>query len=167
MKISLTPGQAVTIHGWISARQILTWGDVLANEKINFELLHHKCNISENTLHTLQPDLELWIKNKKASLSDCPRMRSWEAHPIKHFHSDLSELIAMKWDLSTLTKMGVTYEDLVEIGLNSDNMLLFNFTLFTWSGLGMKKEHAAKMPPAALFRLFQMPRGDILNSLSN
>ena len=33
MRITITPGQAVTIHGWWRARQSLTWGDVLTNHE--------------------------------------------------------------------------------------------------------------------------------------
>lgn len=166
MKITLTPGQAVTIHGWMRARQTLCWGDVLASDSVNFSLLSQKCCIPESSLHALQPDLQAWIKNGKARLEDCPRMRSWGAHPTKDFNADLSEIISMRWDLQTMQRMGVKYEDLVGIGLNPDNMQLFCLTLMGWSTIGFKRGHAEAIHPASLYRLFGMPRQDVLASLA-
>ena len=37
MKLTLTLGQAVSVHGWLAARQWLTWGDVLASNKLHFK----------------------------------------------------------------------------------------------------------------------------------
>jgi len=166
MKITLTPGQAVTIHGWVRARQTLSWGDVLATDGATFSRLHGTCSLPESSLHALQPDLAAWTKHGKAVLDDCPKMRSWSAHPIKDFHADLSDMIRMGWDVPTLQKMGVKYEDLVEIGLNPENMQLFGLTLMGWSTVGMKRSHAELIHPAALYRLFGMTRQDVLASLS-
>lgn len=167
MKITLTPGQAVTIHGWMRARQTLCWGDVLCTDGVDFAKLHGACKIPEASLHALQPDLHAWIKNDRAVLRDCPTMRSWAAHPTKDFKADLSEMISMNWDVATLQKMAVTYEDFLEIGLTPENMQLFNLTLVGWSALGFKRKHAETVNPAILYRLFGMPRQDVLASLAS
>ena len=39
-KIPLTAGQAVTVHGWIRARTCLSWGDVLADDRMTFRFLN-------------------------------------------------------------------------------------------------------------------------------
>ena len=106
-KITLTPGQAVTIHGWIRARLSLTWGDVLANNEINLHVLLGY-NITETSLHQLQPDLQAWIRSKKVRLEDMPRMTLWEPHPIKDLKADLADLARMRWPTDTLAAMHVT-----------------------------------------------------------
>ena len=164
MRISLTPGQAVSIHGWLRARQTLTWGDVLASETLNFERLQ-SFNISEQELYVLQPDLHAWIKHAKGALADCPRMRSWEAHPIKDFKADLADIVGMRWSHDTLTRMGVSYEELLELGLTPETMNLFGYTLMMWASVGFRRCHCETIPANTLFRLFSMAKQDVLASL--
>lgn len=164
MKIALTPGQAVTIHGWIRARQWLNWGDVLANGSFAFaDLLN--CNLQEQDLYVLQPDLQAWIRGGKATLQDCPRMRAWDAHPIRDFKADLADMIGMHWPPETLTRMGVTYDELLELGLTPETMNLFNYTLMMWFSVGFKRHHCEAIPPNTLFRLFGMSKIDVLGCL--
>jgi hypothetical protein len=164
MRVSLTPGQAVTIHGWMRARQTLTWSDVLSLPTINYEKLL-SYNLSEQILYVLQPDLQAWIRQGKAALSDCPRMRTWDAHPIRDFKADLADMVSMHWPYETLTRMGVTYDDLLQLGLTSETMGLFGYTLMMWACIGFKRVHAEPMPRNTLFRLFGMAKEDIMSSL--
>jgi hypothetical protein len=163
-KITLTPGQAVTIHGWVRARLSLTWGDVLANEEINLHVLLGY-NITEASLHQLQPDLQAWIRSKKVRLEDMPRMTLWEPHPIKDLKADLADLARMRWPMDTLAAMHVTYQDLTEIGLNPVNMHMLGITFAGWATLGFSRCHAEPIPPHILYNLFGMTKESILNSL--
>ncbi len=164
MRISLTPGQAVSIHGWLRARQALTWGDVLTQEALCFcKLLAF--NLAEQELYVLQPDLQAWIRPGRATLADCPRMRAWDAHPIKDFKADLADLVGMHWPHETLSRMGVTYDDLLGLGLTPETMNLFGYTLMMWSSIGFRRSHAETIPPNTLFRLFGMTKQDVLSSL--
>jgi len=164
MRINLTPGQAVTIHGLWRARESLSWGDVLLNETLTFSALL-SFNITEQNLYVLQPDLQAWIKSKKATLQDCPRMRSWDAHPVKDFKADLADLIAMRWTSDTITRVGVAYEELLELGLTPETMGLFSFTLMMWHEIGFRRTHAEQIPPNTLYRMFGMSKQDILACL--
>ena len=164
MRISLTPGQAVTIHGWMRARQALTWGDVLTNEALDFGRLL-SFNLAEQDLYVLQPDLQAWIRPGKAALADCPKMRAWDAHPIKDFKADLADLVGTHWPHETLTRMGVTYDDLLGLGLTPETMNLFGYTLMMWASIGFRRSHADVIPPNTLFRLFGMAKQDVLASL--
>ena len=144
MKIPLTPGQAVTLHGWWRARQWLTWGDVLTKDTLTFsELL--ACNLTEQELYVLQPDLQAWVRAGRASLADCPKMRPWDAHPIRDFKADLADVIGMHWPPETMT--------------------LFNYTLMMWFSVGFKRHHAESVPPNTLFRLFGMSKMDVMGCL--
>ena len=164
MRITLTPGQAVTIHGWWRARQLLTWGDVLIADKLTFPVLL-SFNISEQDLYVLQPDLQAWILHGKATLQDCPRMRPWDAHPVKDFKADLSDIIRTGWATETMARVGMSYDDLTCLGLTPDAMPLLNYTLMMWSNIGFKRHHAERVPHNLLFNLFGMSKQDVLASL--
>jgi hypothetical protein len=164
MRIALSPGQAVSIHGWLRARQTLTWGDVLTQEGLTFSKLL-SFNLGEQDLYVLQPDLQAWTRQGKATLADCPRMRAWDAHPIRDFKADLADLVGMHWPHEALTRMGVTYEDLLQLGLTAESMNLFGFTLMMWASLGFRRPHAEATPPNTLYRLFGMAKHEVLASL--
>lgn len=165
MKIPLTPGQAVTAHGWIRARRCLTWGDVLSNDTLTFKFLLATVRLPEHTLFALQPDLEAWVKAERATLEDAPHMLAWGAHPIRDFRADLADLIRMQWSPDTFKRLGVTMDDLTAVGLTPDNMRIFGFTLHGWATLGLTRAYAERIPVHTLFQLFRVPRPDVLASL--
>ena len=162
-KIPLTPGQAVSIHGWIRARTSLTWGDVLANDRLNFGVLLG-FNLSAQTLFTMQPELSAWVKAKKCCLNDVPLMDPWDPHPIRDLHADLADIARVRWDPHTLAKL-LTYDELVEIGLTYATMPIIGLTLAGWTMLGFARHHAEAIPPHALYVLFGMAKQDILVAL--
>ena len=164
MKISLTPGQAVTVHGWWRARESLTWGDVLSNECLTFKKLL-EYNIREQELFVLQPDIQSWIKAGKLSLDDFPRLKLWGGHPIRDYKADLADMARMQWPVDTLLRMGVAYQDLLDLGLIPETMALFNYTLAMWASLGFRRAHAENTPNHILFKLFNMSKQDVLASL--
>jgi len=164
MKITLTPGQAVTVHGWWRARESLTWGDVLSNEYLTFKKLL-EFNIKEQELFVLQPDLHSWIKSGKIMLDDFPRLRLWSGHPIRDFKADLADMARMQWSVDTLLRMDVGYQDLLDLGLIPETMVLFNYTLAMWASLGFRRVHAENTPNHILFKLFNMSKLDVLASL--
>lgn len=164
MRILISPGQAVTIHGWLRARQGLTWGDVLLVKSLTYETLL-SYNIPEQDLYILQPDLQAWIRAGRASLADCPKMRAWDAHPIRDFKADLADLVTMRWSHDLLARMGVDYDELLGLGLTPETMNLFGYTLMMWSSLGFRRAHAEGMPANTLLRLFGMAKQDVLISL--
>jgi hypothetical protein len=164
MKIRLTAGQAVTIHGWWNARTQLTWTDVLAQEGLTFSRLL-SFNLTEQELYVLQPDLQAWIRPCKATLPDCPRMRPWDAHPVRDFKADLSDIVRTRWGSDTMSRVGVTFDDLLELGMTPEAMPLMNYTLMMWTEIGFKRHHAERIPANQLFNLFGMAKQDVLVSL--
>ena len=154
----------MSIHGWWNARQSLTWGDVLSDETLSLVKLL-SFNIKEQELYILQPDLQAWVRHSRASLTDCPKMRSWDAHPIRDFKADLADLVGTRWSHEALSRMGVSYDDLLQLGLTPETMNLFGFTLMMWSSMGFRRSHADPIPANTLFRLFNMSKQDILASL--
>ena len=124
MRIPLTPGQAVSVHGWLAARQWLTWGDVLASDTLTFKSLL-SFRLSEAQLHNLQPDIHAWIRNHKVQLEDAPSLLLWTPQPVKEMKADLADIDRArrqkKADLAdrrqtSQTDEGRTRSALVELG---------------------------------------------------
>jgi hypothetical protein len=161
MRIKLTAGQSVTIHGWMNPKDTLSWVDVLADERLTFSFLHNYTNISLVLLHRLQPDIGAWVSAKRVELLDTPTLLPWGAHPIRDLKADLGDLVYMGWKANMMHAMGVTYHDLVEAGMTPDSMILFGFTLYDWSILGFSEADAAGFSAPALGRLFGLTRADV------
>ena len=167
MRLALTPGQAVYLHGWWSPRTTLTWGDVLSNERLTLQHMLG-AGLTLHMLYQLQPDISRWLRAGRARLEDCPSMaQHWSAHPFRDFSADLSDLIAVRWPVDVMAKVGVTYRSLVdEAGMSQDTMGLFtHVTLAGWAVLGFGKADAALIPEPTLIRLFGMGKADVLRAL--
>jgi hypothetical protein len=71
----------------------------------------------------------------------------------------------MRWPHDTLTRMGVAYDELLELGLTPETMNLFGYTLMMWASMGFRRLHCDPIPANTLFRLFSMAKQDVLASL--
>lgn len=161
MKIPLTAGQIVTIHGWLAPKETLSWIDVLADESLTFAFLHGHARITKELLHRLQPDIGAWVSAKRVELLDAPLLTQWGAHPTRDLKADLGDLIHLGWNAAAMRKAGVTYADLVEAGMTPVSMLLFGYTLYDWSTLGFSESDAAGFSAPELGRLFGLTRADV------
>jgi hypothetical protein len=161
MKIPLTPGQTVTIHGWMTPKETLSWSDVLGCEHLTFSFLYHHARVSKDLLHRLQPDIAAWVSAKRVELQDMPLLSPWGAHPIRDLKADLGDLIHMGWCAESMRKAGVTYADLVDAGMTPSSMPLFGYTLYDWSTLGFSEPDAAKLSAPEVGRLFGLTRADV------
>jgi hypothetical protein len=166
IKIPLTPGQAVTIHGWMRPRTHLTWTDVLANADLTMEYLHGHTRIPKELLHRMQPDIKAWLQAGRITPSDAPSFAHlWAAHPVKDLRSDLGDIIGFGWDAKTMRQTGMTYSDLREVGMTHEMMGLFKYTLYEWSTLGFSRADAEAVEAATLARLFCLTKPDVLRCL--
>jgi hypothetical protein len=167
MRVRLTPGQSCYLHGWMTPKPTLCWGDVVATPSMTLQNLT-SAGISPATLHQLQPDASKWVKAGRVTLTDCPSMvELWEAHPVRDFEADLGDILGQKWTAETMQTMGLTYMDMVLLGLTPASMSMFtNVTLRGWALLGMSRADVARTPEAVLSRLFDgMTKQDIMRSL--
>ena len=107
MRIPLTPGQAVTVHGWLRPKDTLSWTDVLANPQLTMSYLHSSVNIPKELLHRMQPDIMAWVRAGRVSVEDGPSFLSiWAAHPIRDLKADLADIAAFKWSAKTMRAAG-------------------------------------------------------------
>jgi hypothetical protein len=162
MRIPLTAGQAVTIHGWLAPKKTLSWNDVLNSDNLTFRSLHFDTNITKDLLYKMQPDISAWVKHGRVCLGDIAHLAHWSAHPIRDLKADLGNLLDMHWSAAEMHQRGVTYADLVEAGLTHETMALFGYTLYEWSTLGFRQADAEALTEASLSRLFRMTRVDVI-----
>ena len=162
-RIKLTPGQIVSIHGWIRPIETLSWKQVLRLDLTFAQLL--ALSLRPRELFTLQPDLKKWVESGRVCLADCPHLKPWGAHPIRDLKADLGDLVVMKLTPEALADMGVTYSDLKEVGLTPVNMSLFGFSLVGWHRLGMTRADAEWIPASQHLGLFQMQKQAVMAAL--
>jgi len=165
MRIPLTAGQAVTIHGWLQPKETLSWVDVLGNPTLTFSFLVSQTRIPVELLHRLQPDINAWVSASRVRLEDIPALTLWGAHPLRDLNADLGDLIHMEWPACVLCRAGVTYADLVDAGMTHDSMGLFGFTLREWGSLGFGPADAERLQASALARLFNLTPADVCKCL--
>jgi hypothetical protein len=136
------------------------------NEHLMFDRLL-SANLTYQQLHNLQPDVSQWVLVERVGLHNCPQMVTlWHARAIPDFKADLGNIMGMRWSPEVMLRVGVTYRDLVELGLSCDTMQLFShITLLGWSQLGFTRDDAKEFPEAAITRVFRMPKPDVLRSL--
>ena len=167
LKIPLTPGQAVTVHGWLRPKDTLSWTDVLANPVLSMSFLHTQANIPKELLHRMQPDITAWTKAGRVQIEEAHTFLSiWAAHPINDLKADLADIAAFKWNSKTMRAAGVSYGDLKEAGMTYETMRWFHYTLYEWSTLGFTRADAEAFPAHALGKLFAMTKQDVLRCLS-
>ena len=165
MRIPLTAGQAVTVHGWLSPKETLTWTDVAGNDCLTFAFLNTRARIPKELLHRMQPDITAWVSLGRAGLEDLAALGPWGAHPIRDLKANLGDLIHMRWTAQALSKTGVTYADLVEAGMTNESMGMLGYTLYDWGLLGFTSADADKLPAPVLGALFNLTPGDVARCL--
>lgn len=167
VRIPLTPGQAVTIHGWMRPKDTLTWMDVLANERLTMDYLHTHTRIPKELLHRLQPDIRAWLQAGRVKIEDVPSfIHIWACHPIKDLKADLADIMGFGWSARMMRQAGLTYADLKEAGMTNETMGVFGYTLYEWSTLGFSRADAETIPAPVLGRLFCLTKPDVLRCLN-
>jgi hypothetical protein len=165
MRLRLTAGQAVFLHGLMAPKRTLSWDDVLANDSLTMCRMLD-ANLSLVSLHQLQPDPGAWVRAKRVTLLDCPLMVAWAAHPTRDFGAEIGEIADIKWSVDTMLAMGLSYSDLEGVGLCFSNMRLFNHVRFLgWAQLGLSRAHVVDVPEAVLIKLFGLSKFDVIRSL--
>lgn len=108
----LTPLQSVTLHGWLSPKRTLTWGDVVANDRITPKRLLVDAGIPPDDIRRLQPDVYEWIEKKYVSYEDVPYMAMFPLDPLEHLHGDVSTLVTHRYPCWLLRDIGINYRRL-------------------------------------------------------
>jgi hypothetical protein len=166
MRLKLTPGQSCYLHGWLNPKPHLSWPDIRNNPALTLQNLL-SAGLDLDDLHHLQPEVSEWVKAGRVTIGDCPLMADlWGAHPVKDFKADLGDVAGFKWSADTMLKAGLTYAELVDLGLTPASMVVFtHITLYGWAQLGMTRADVARFPEPVVVSLFGLPKQEVLRSL--
>lgn len=134
--IPLTPYQAVMIHGWLRPILVLQWKHVLLNKSLTWPFLR-SLDLSAESLKKMQPDPNEWANHTPIHLHYCRDMVCFPVHPIHHLHAGIEQIIHMRCAADELASFGVTYQELVKIGMSPDIMVFFGYKIVGWQRLGM------------------------------
>ena len=135
--MQLTARQATLLHGWIRARQYLTWDDVLQKRLTLDSLISAGCRARD--VVTMQPNARLWAVHAGASITHARyMMQAWPAHPLRDLGADLGDVLAQKFTAAELVQMGVTHGDLVRAGMTARFEGMFKFAEWEWETLGKR-----------------------------
>jgi hypothetical protein len=155
--VELTPPQIVTLFGWFNLKPFITWEDIKKNSKITFHALR-TAGLTPTQLHTIQPDIREWKEHGSITLHDCVTMTEWPAHPIHTMKADLADIISMRWSPEQMISLGITVDELIEIGMIPDLMTMFVFSLSSWVTIGLTRNHVNDMTDNQILRIFRMSR---------
>lgn len=165
MPITLTPGQAVSIHGWATPRLSLRWRDVADRHDLTYGLCR-KLGLTPRDLHRLQPSIAEWVQHGAAGVEHALEMHElWDLHPIRDLRADLADILSLRWGSETLARMRVTYEDLIQAGMTPATMRLFGLTVAGWISLGFSRQHLATMTDADVHAVFLLTRQEVESCL--
>ena len=158
MPISLTPGQAVFLHGWWNPVGTLSWSDVVAKDSITFDRCR-AANLSPKQLHALQADISAWVQHGGVTIRHAAEMADhWRFHALRDLKADLADVLAQRFSSQTLRKLGVTYDDLLAIGMSPESMVFFGFTVLGWTNLGFTRQHLRSFSDAQIHVVFALTR---------
>lgn len=143
--IHLTPVQSCRLHGWLNPRRTLDWDSICSSRHITPKLCAQH-GIPGSTLRTLQPDVQMWVRHKGASLADVPFMLDWPLHPVYDLGANISDLATMHYAPDVLGRLGITYEFLRQImHMDDDWMRVLHYAPQEWARIGFTREDALAM----------------------
>ena len=158
--MELTPVQSVKIFGWwAQPRLTLAWEDIKTNN-LSWRQLRD-LGLHPHQLQRVQPDKMQWIQRGGLQLRDILDMTVFPVNPITDFRVDLAELWNLQCTPEQLLEMHVTFEQLLERGLNAHIMFYFNFSLSQWVKLGLTAEDVKAFSAAECDAIFGMTPDEV------
>ena len=154
--IDLTPTQAVNIYGYLKPLRILNWKTVADREDLTFKKLY-RLGLTEKQLYQLQSNKHIWIKDKGLTLEDIQFVPSWKIHVTRDMHATLPRIAMMNLSAEFLQHSGVTFQDLVDVGLTINLIPILHLNLMSWIQLGLHKDFLRDMTDTQSIALFHMP----------
>lgn len=165
--IPLTPYQAVMIHGWMKPVLVLQWKHVLNNKMLTWPFLRN-LEIPAESLKRMQPDPNEWANHTPIYPHYLRDMVCFPVHPIHHLHCSIEQVIHMRCTADELASFGVTYHDLVKIGMSPEIMMFFGYKIVGWQKLGMTIKDLKDINNKQLLQLFSgMTRSQIYDAFKN
>lgn len=162
IQMKITAHQSVQIFGWwAQPRMTLAWEDI-KQAKLSWNALR-KLGFDPVDLKEIQPDKHEWIKRGGVTLTDLKDMTVFPVNPLKDFRVDLAELWNMKCSCEDFLSMNMTFQDLLDAGLNPSIMVYFNMRLSEWVSIGMSIRHVQQMSDQESLSIFGLDKQEVLS----
>jgi hypothetical protein len=135
--------QSVRLYGFVmTARQTLTWQDVLAHKTITLASCI-ACGIQPEKLHRMQPKMGEWVRHGKASIADCHLMQPWHPNPFIDLRCTIGDIVLnrLAFPAQVFIDCGVTFCELRDrYGMGPELMGFLKYTADDWVALGIHAE---------------------------
>jgi hypothetical protein len=155
--IHLTPSQSIAIYGYKRPLRLLNWKIAVDRTDLTFRFLFG-LGVTEKQMAVLQPDKMLWITEKGLQLKDVVLVPSWRIHVTKDMGASIVEIAMLNLTADFLHHTGVTFTDLVDVGLTLHLMMIFKFSLTSWIHLGLYKAFLADLTDIHSIAMFGLPK---------
>jgi hypothetical protein len=93
-------------------------------------------------------------------------MTIFPVNPLTDFGVDLSELWALKCESVQMSRMGITYDQLLDKGITPQIMKAFSLPLSVWVDLGFSEEHAAFFTEDESSLVFNIRKKELLSIIT-
>lgn len=165
-RLTLTNAQKVSIYGWFRFRDTIEWEHVISDPNLTFASLRAS-GLTCAQLHTLQPNVDDWVRYNKVDKACCLEMTAWPLHPVHHLNMDLADLLEQRWTSEEMLRVGVDVKTLLDIGMTADVMKTFSFSVLSWHKLGLCYSDVQHWPDNDLHRVFHVSRATLAGMLAN
>jgi hypothetical protein len=159
--IHLTACQSVHIYGRWTPLRVLNWKIVAERADLTFGKLWGM-GLTEGQLYTLQPDKNIWIRDKSLQLTDITLVPSWKIHVTRDMHATIMEIAMLHLSPVFMHHTGVTFADLVDAGLTVNLMMLLELNLNWWILLGLHRDFLVDMTDIQSITQFQLTKNKVL-----
>ena len=159
--VNLTAQQSVAIYGFKQPLRVLNWKIVADREDLTFKKLYG-LGLTEKQLLVLQPEKNIWIKDKGLQLADITLVPSWKIHVTRDMHASIVEIAMLNMTPEFLQNSGVTFTDLVNSGLTLNLMMILKFNLTSWIHLDLYRDFLKDLTDVQSIALFSLPKNMVL-----
>ena len=165
--IQLDAIQSIGVFGlWDQPRTIMTWNDVV-EKNLSWRYMRHKLGLTAAQLKTIQPDKSEWIQRINLTLHDLPDMCVFPINPFEDLGADLAEVWSMRWSISALVRMGVTYEQMKQRGLSPQMMSYFQIPLTGWIDLKFDVSNVEALTCAEVQAIFGVEKEELVSVMKS
>jgi hypothetical protein len=163
--VRVTAYQSTCLFGWWKQPILtLSWHDIKTNNFTWRQL--RTLELTADDLKLIQPIVKEWIQRGGIQITDILDMTIFPVNPLTDFGSDLSELWALKCESVQLSRMGITYDQLLDKGITPQIMKAFSLPLSVWVDLGFSEEHAAFFTEDESSLVFNIRKKELLGIIA-
>ena len=159
--IDLTPSQSIAVNGYWTPLKIINWRVISDREDLTFKKLY-SLGLTEKQLYRVQANKDKWIKEKGFTLEDIALVPTWKVNPIRDLNAGILQIAMLNPSAEFLLNSGVTFQDLVDVGLTLNLMAVLRLSLMNWINLGLHQIFLRECTDTQSIALFHLPKHLVL-----